>query len=562
MRLGDQVEKLTAEMFRTMAHSAAVQLEAEKARVDALNVFPVPDGDTGTNMALTLWAATEAVLQSESDSLGELAESAAHGALMGARGNSGVILSQFIRGFADAIGARTTATPMELAQAFASAAQAAYGAVVRPVEGTVLTVGREAANEAVRIAETGGDLQSVLEGALLAAAETLADTPNLLLALREAGVVDAGGEGLVVAARGAYEVLNGKQPATPASITTPTRPSNLVRDGQATEALEASSNSLDEEITYRYCTEFVVRGDGIDRRGMKQDLSDLGDSLLIVGKDELVKVHIHTNHPGLVLELCGVRGQLLNIHIDNMEEQSRLAAEKRVPARMGLSVDEEARVPVEIAVVTVASGAGCVELLKSLGATAVVEGGQTMNPSTQEVLTAIQNSGAKAALVLPNNKNVLMSARQAGHLASIPVTVVPTRSFCQGVAALLRFSPDASLAENAKQMEAAIGGIACGEITKAVRDARVESIDVRAGDYLGISDGKILVTALDRQEVVHQLIASLMREDSSLATIYYGEDVEVEEANHVAQLVQDGLDLEVEVYRGGQPVYAYLLSVE
>lgn len=559
MRPGDQVEKLTAEMFRTMAHAAAVRLEAEKARVDALNVFPVPDGDTGTNMALTLWAATEAVLESESDSLGELAESAAHGALMGARGNSGVILSQFLRGFADGIGSHTTATPTELAQSFATAAEAAYGAVMRPVEGTVLTVGREAANEAVRIAETGGDLQAVLEGALRAATETLADTPNLLAALREAGVVDAGGEGLVVAARGAYEVLNGKAPAMSSPVTTPARPTDTVQGEQLTED---ASDSPDDEITYRYCTELVVRGDGIDRRSIKRDLSDLGDSLLVVGQDELVKVHIHTNHPGLVLELCGVRGQLLNIHIDNMEEQSRLAAEKLVPTGMDRVTDAQARVPVEIAVVTVASGTGCIELLKSLGATAVVEGGQTMNPSTQEILTAIQNSRAKEALVLPNNKNVLMSARQAAHLASIPVTVVPTRSFCQGVAALLRFSPDASVAENAKQMEAAIGGTACGEITVAVRDARVESMDVRAGDYLGISDGKILVAAVERQEVVQQLIASLMMEDSSLATLYYGEDVEAEEADHIAQLVRDSLNLDVEVYRGGQPVYAYLLSVE
>jgi len=556
------VERLTAELFRTMTHAAAERLEAEKARVDALNVFPVADGDTGTNMALTLRAAAEAVLQSsDSDSLGELAESAAQGALMGARGNSGVILSQFLRGFADSIGDRKTATPLEVAQAFVAASQAAYGAVVNPVEGTMLTVGREAAETAVRIAEVGGSLQEVLEGALAAASVSLANTPNLLAALREAGVVDAGGEGLVVAARGAYEVLNGKPVSVPSPAGATSEATVSPSDAQDVETNQPIGEDGDNEITYRYCTEFVIRGLGIDRRSIKRDLSDLGDSLLVVGHDEMVKVHIHTNHPGLVLELCGVRGQLFNIHIDNMEEQTRRAAEKRVP-KAPEPAGKEDRPPVGIAVITVASGAGCIELLKSLGATSVIEGGQTMNPSTQEILNAIQQSNAKAALVLPNNKNVLMSARQAGHLASIPVTVVPTRSFCEGIAALLRFSPEASLAENAKQMEVAIDEIACAEVTRAVRDAKVNSIEVKEGDYLGISNGKILVTGTDRREVVRQLVAALMNEDSSLATLYYGKDVEEEEAQQLAQQLQESLNLDVEIYRGEQPVYEYLLSVE
>ena len=414
-----------------------------------------------------------------------------------------------------------TATPLEVAQAFVAASQAAYGAVVNPVEGTMLTVGREAAETAVRIAEVGGSLQEVLEGALAAASVSLANTPNLLAALREAGVVDAGGEGLVVAARGAYEVLNGKPVSVPSPAGATSEATVSPSDAQDVETNQPIGEDGDNEITYRYCTEFVIRGLGIDRRSIKRDLSDLGDSLLVVGHDEMVKVHIHTNHPGLVLELCGVRGQLFNIHIDNMEEQTRRAAEKRVP-KAPEPAGKEDRPPVGIAVITVASGAGCIELLKSLGATSVIEGGQTMNPSTQEILNAIQQSNAKAALVLPNNKNVLMSARQAGHLASIPVTVVPTRSFCEGIAALLRFSPEASLAENAKQMEVAIDEIACAEVTRAVRDAKVNSIEVKEGDYLGISNGKILVTGTDRREVVRQLVAALMNEDSSLATLYYG----------------------------------------
>lgn len=563
------MERLTADVFRTMAQAAAVQLEAEKVRVDALNVFPVPDGDTGTNMALTLWAAADAVLSSRSTSLGELAECAAQAALMGARGNSGVILSQFLRGFADGVKGLDDAGPLELAQALIKAAESAYGAVIRPIEGTVLTVGKEAAREAARIAQKGGNLLSVLEGALVEAMETLARTPELLETLREAGVVDAGGEGLVVAARGAFQAIhNGRQeypnvlPSMPLPQDEP-RPSQAVPAEQ--EILKHPATGIEEsQITYRYCTEFLVRGEDICQEGIRRDLSDLGDSLLVVGQKDVVKVHVHTNHPGLALELCGVRGELLNIHINNMEEQNRLASKRHEIAEQAVSQKTiEPQAPAaDVAVVTVASGSGCVELLRSLGAAAVVEGGQTMNPSTQELLTAIQNTRARSALVLPNNGNVLMSARQAGHLAGIPVAVVPTRSFCQGVAALLRFAPEQSLSENAKLMEEAIDSVACGEVTVAVRDAYVDSKEVRVGDYLGIGGKKILVSGEDRDEVTTNLVNMLTTEESSLVTLYYGQDVDKKEAEGLAERIGEHLGLEVEVYEGGQPVYLFLISVE
>lgn len=555
-----------------MARAAAVQLEAEKARVDALNVFPVPDGDTGTNMALTLWAAVEAVLGSDTTSLGELADCAAQGALMGARGNSGVILSQFLRGFADGVARMDDAGPAELAEALVKAAEAGYGAVLRPVEGTVLTVGKEAAEEAVRLAEKGGNLLSVLEGALVAAVETVAQTPDILEALREAGVVDAGGEGLVVAARGAFQAIqNGRlnpqllaptpEVREPAGFRTPVLgDSGSGADGE--DARQGAGGIRETAIAYRYCTEFIVRGESISKEGIRRDLADLGDSQLIVGQPNLVKVHLHTNHPGLALELCGVRGDLLSININNMEEQNRLAAERRVAAEPTRTGREAARRAARVAVVAVASGPGCIQILESLGATAVVEGGQTLNPSARELLAAIEGTGAESVLVLPNNKNVLMTARQAAHLTKTPVAVVPTRSFCQGVAALLRYAAEESLSENARCMEDAIDSIACGEVTVAVRDARVECRDVRAGEYLGISGGKILASGDDCQEVTSQLISALSTEESSLLTLYYGADVTRDEAEALAALVGEPLGLEVEVYEGGQPLYSYFLSVE
>lgn len=542
-----------------MAQAAALQLEAEKSRVDALNVFPVPDGDTGTNMSLTLWSAVDAVLNSSSSSLGELADSAAQGALMGARGNSGVILSQFLRGFANSLAGMEAAGPVELAQALVDAAEAGYEAVIKPVEGTVLTVGREAAQEALKIAETGGDLNAVLQGALAAAMDTLARTPEILITLKEAGVVDAGGEGLVVAARGAFEVFNGSHLAPLPTPATGQQETALPPQPAPSTGPEPTRPNIQESsgITYQYCTEFLVRGSGADRKAISKSLKDLGDSMMVVGQGDVVKVHVHTNHPGLVLELCGARGELLNIHINNMVEQNRQAA----LVTAAPSVTAPVGAP-EVAVVAVATGDGWVELLKSLGALVVVEGGQTNNPSTKDLLDAIEATGAKAALVLPNNGNVLMTARQAAHLAGIPVNVVPTRSFCQGVAALLRFSPEESLSENARRMETALDQVACGEVTVAVRDARVDSIDVCAGDYMGIGGGRLLAVAKDLSEVTRELVGQLMTEDSSLLTLYFGQDVGKQDAEELAAEIGDLYGLDVEVYKGGQPVYPYLLSVE
>jgi DAK2 domain fusion protein YloV len=570
--LGDAVlDKLTGSVFRTMAQSAAIKLDAEKARVNALNVFPVPDGDTGTNMSLTLSSAVDAVLASNSNSIGELAECAAQGALMGARGNSGVILSQFLRGFADGVAGLDEANSVELAQALVKAAEAAYGAVIKPVEGTVLTVGKEAAAEALRLAERGGDLLSVLEGALLAAIDTLAHTPDLLLALREAGVVDAGGEGLVVAAQGAFSALNGdappeepKQTFKASNASVPDVQAYANKDAAPASVSDTPKSGIQEtEVVYRYCTEFIIKGNNIDLAGIKHDLEDLGDSLLVVGQSNLVKVHVHTNHPGTALEICGVRGTLANIHINNMEEQNREAAKHEhdmsLPGEEPIQVTPE---PVDTAVIAVANGAGCIELMLSLGCTAVVEGGQTLNPSTEEILAAIKDSGAKTALVLPNNKNVLMTARQAAHLSPIPVIVIPTKSFCQGVAAMLRFSPDEDGEENATKMEAAIDEIACGEITVAVRDAVIESRVIHEGEYLGISGGKILTTSKSINDATIDLISMLLTEDSGLITLYYGESVSEASAEDLQTIIADRFGVDVEIYPGGQPVYDYLLSVE
>ncbi|HHW11066.1 MAG TPA: DAK2 domain-containing protein [Firmicutes bacterium] len=584
------MDKLTADAFRMMARASAARLEAEKARVDALNVFPVPDGDTGTNMALTLWAAANAVLKHEGGGLGELAEVAAKGALMGARGNSGVILSQFLRGFADAVKGYDEIDAGQLAKALKQAADAAYGAVVRPVEGTVLTVGKEAARQAMKIAEAGGNLLEVLDGSLAAAMKTLAQTPELLAALKEAGVVDAGGEGLVVAATGALSAINGKMDdAALREIKEPdlgpepepeTEPAPPGREAQA-KAESVAGGISEATPQYRYCTEFLLKGEQLDKPAIEKALADLGDSMLVVGEPTLLKIHIHTNHPGLVLELCGSRGELSAIHINNMAEQNIEAARKARPSEApaagpaenrteetgrvgaGTGADDKPKEPVELAVVSVTSGSGCIELLKNLGVAEVVQGGQTMNPSTEQILSAIEKANAKAVIVLPNNGNVLMTARQAAHLASIPVTVIPSRSFCEGVAAMLQFSPKEPLADNVKRMEEALSTIASGEVTVAVRDARVDGHNIVKGSHLGISRGRIISSGDDRTQVIKELVAAMMKEKGgTLVTFYIGADTPEEEAAAIAAELTAAYGVEVEIYQGLQPVYSYLISVE
>lgn len=563
--MGDSVEKLTAQIFRAMASASAHKLEAEKARVDALNVFPVPDGDTGTNMALTLWSAVDAVLKSTSNSLGELAEAAAQGALLGARGNSGVILSQFLRGFADGVQNLDEADAQQLAIAFVKAAEAAYGAVIRPVEGTVLTVGKEAAQAALRLAQDGEDLFAVLQGALAVAIETLDRTPDILITLREAGVVDAGGEGLVVAARGAFEAINGKHVDLPESRTPVEAPAlNNPTESSVNQPEKVGESS----ITFMYCTEFLVHGTDLKKSDLQQAIEDLGDSTLVVGQPNLMKIHIHTNHPGLVLEICGSRGELSAIHIDNMAEQSKekeAAQTTKVPSAAETPPAPSIRPTApaaEVAVVAVSSGDGCIELLHSLGVSKVVHGGQTMNPSTAQLLAAVKETGAKSTIILPNNGNVLMTARQVAHLINTPVIVVPTRSFCEGVAAMLQFSPLDTAADNARRMEEAISLITCGEVTIAVRDARIEGREIKEGQHLGISHGKILTAGPDRQQALLELLSSIITDDSSLVTLYYGAEVDETDANSAAEEVEQRFKLEVETYAGGQPLYSYLVSVE
>lgn len=563
--MGDSVEKLTAQIFRAMASASAHKLEAEKARVDALNVFPVPDGDTGTNMALTLWSAVDAVLKSTSNSLGELAEAAAQGALLGARGNSGVILSQFLRGFADGVQNLDEADAQQLAIAFVKAAEAAYGAVIRPVEGTVLTVGKEAAQAALRLAQDGEDLFTVLQGALAVAIETLDRTPDILITLREAGVVDAGGEGLVVAARGAFEAINGKHVDLPESRTPVEAPAlNNPTESSVNQPEKVGESS----ITFMYCTEFLVHGTDLKKSDLQQAIEDLGDSTLVVGQPNLMKIHIHTNHPGLVLEICGSRGELSAIHIDNMAEQSKekeAAQTTKVPSAAETPPAPSIRPTApaaEVAVVAVSSGDGCIELLHSLGVSKVVHGGQTMNPSTAQLLAAVKETGAKSTIILPNNGNVLMTARQVAHLINTPVIVVPTRSFCEGVAAMLQFSPLDTAADNARRMEEAISLITCGEVTIAVRDARIEGREIKEGQHLGISHGKILTAGPDRQQALLELLSSIITDDSSLVTLYYGAEVDETDANSAAEEVEQRFKLEVETYAGGQPLYSYLVSVE
>jgi DAK2 domain fusion protein YloV len=426
-------------------------------------------------------------------------------------------------------------------------------------------VGKEAAQAALRLAQDGEDLFAVLQGALAVAIETLDRTPDILITLREAGVVDAGGEGLVVAARGAFEAINGKHVDLPESRTPVEAPAlNNPTESSVNQPEKVGESS----ITFMYCTEFLVHGTDLKKSDLQQAIEDLGDSTLVVGQPNLMKIHIHTNHPGLVLEICGSRGELSAIHIDNMAEQSKekeAAQTTKVPSAAETPPAPSIRPTepaAEVAVVAVSSGDGCIELLHSLGVSKVVHGGQTMNPSTAQLLAAVKETGAKSTIILPNNGNVLMTARQVAHLINTPVIVVPTRSFCEGVAAMLQFSPLDTAADNARRMEEAISLITCGEVTIAVRDARIEGREIKEGQHLGISHGKILTAGPDRQQALLELLSSIITDDSSLVTLYYGAEVDETDANSAAEEVEQRFKLEVETYAGGQPLYSYLVSVE
>ncbi len=532
-------EFLTAHDFRLLAKGAARRLEQSKEMVNALNVFPVPDGDTGINMALTIGSAVKEMEKSEAKALGDVAEAFAFGSLMGARGNSGVILSQIFRGLSLGLAGKEKADPNEVAKAIDLAARTAYQAVMKPTEGTILTVVRDGARSGVQAAAGGADVLTIFEAWLQGAKEALARTPQLLAVLKEAGVVDAGGQGLVLILEGAVSALKGEE---------------LPLDEQPAQQEIDFGPVVDQgPINFTYCTELLVMGKDFSLDELRAELAPLGDCLLVVGTPQLAKVHVHSNNPGKVLEICLDRGSLKEIHINNMREQNVefSTAERAVPPQKNIGV------------VSVAIGEGLSTIFKSLGADEIIEGGQSMNPSAEDLVAAIERVPADKVIVLPNNKNVILTAQQATALTEKEVSVVPTKTIPQGLAALLTFNGDASLEENFSKLEAASVAVQTGEVTYAVRNSHINGFAIGENDILGLADGEIKVVGKARTAVTLDLIKAMAGEEAGLITIYWGEGVTQGEAEElVQQLEKQYPDYDVELHYGGQPLYYYIISVE
>ncbi|MGG4406197.1 DAK2 domain-containing protein [Geobacillus stearothermophilus] len=551
---------LDGRRFADMVQQGAAHLANNAKAVDALNVFPVPDGDTGTNMNLSMTSGAKEVKAHVSDHIGNVAAALAKGLLMGARGNSGVILSQLFRGFAKAVEGKPQVDGFEFAAALQAGVDTAYKAVMKPVEGTILTVAREAARKAIETAKKDRDVVSVMEAALAEAKAALKRTPELLPVLKEVGVVDSGGQGLVYVYEGFLAALKGEAVSTaPAEVPM----EKLVK---MAHHQSAQSHIHTDEIEFGYCTEFMVRFEKdklaqhpFSEEVFRRDLSRFGDSLLVVADDELVKVHIHSETPGEVLTYGQRYGSLINIKIENMREQHAniVGKEAERPLQAGA---EEAK---PYGIVAVAMGAGVAELFQSIGAHAVIEGGQTMNPSTEEIAEAIRRVNAETVFVLPNNKNVVMAAKQAAELSERQVIVIPSKTVPQGMAALLAFNPAQSAEQNERAMTAALSRVKTGQVTFSVRDTTIDGVEIEKGDYMGLFDDRIVVADKDKLAVTKRLLDALIDEESEIVTILYGEDAtEVEVETVVAYLETEYDGVEVEVHNGRQPLYPFIISVE
>ncbi len=526
--------------------AGCIKLEHNREKVNLLNVFPVPDGDTGTNMYLTLLAAVKEGEKNMDQPLGKVAKAMSSGSLMGARGNSGVILSQIFRGIAKVLEGKEESDALLFAQALKSGSDTAYKAVMKPVEGTILTVIREISRACEMEAKKNNDLTASLLAGINAGYITLEKTPSMLPVLKEAGVVDSGGQGLLYFLEGMMEIIAGEYEIKLQEY----------RDKAASAEIPREKEEV--SLEFQYCTEMLVKGTNIDVDRLREQLSTLGDSMLVVGEEEIVKVHIHSNHPGKILETCLQWGNLSDIKINNMLEEvheQMLNWEEAEP--------RNAKAVKKIGLVAVGGGKGIIEILKSLGVDIVVEGGQTMNPSTEELLNASQEIDAEAVIILPNNSNVIMAAEQAAQLSERRIEVVKTKSVMQAVTALIAFDPEGELNEIAEAMREEIQNVNYGEITYAVRDSSVNGFKIQNGDVLGIVAGEITVVCQNNGEAVIQLLERMVKDDTELITLFYGGDVTEEEAIIITAKVQETYeDVEVELHYGGQPHYSFLLSAE
>lgn len=561
-----KVEKITETEFRKMILTSSDRLNKNAEFINSLNVFPVPDGDTGTNMSLSFASGSKYVSESTSANVGDLAQALAKGLLMGARGNSGVILSQVFRGFAKSVSNKKELTPQDLAQALQGGVETAYKAVMKPQEGTILTVARKSAEAAKKVAKDGGDIVAVMKGTYEAAEAALKTTPDLLPVLKEVGVVDSGGQGLTFVYQGFYDALSGNVRDDEVHKPSPVEMDEMV---SAEHHKSAQGKLNTEDIKYGYCTEIMVRlGAGrlvekkFDYDEFRGYLAEIGDSLLVIADDEVVKVHVHTEHPGMVLSYGQKFGSLIKVKVDNMRLQHETILEKDEEEEREEEISEN-EISGDYGIIAIASGEGVAEIFKNLGATYVLSGGQTMNPSTQDIVDAIAKTKKDKVIILPNNKNIFLAADQAAEVCDVDAVVVPSKTIAQGMAAMLGFSKDADLEENKEAMTDELDTVISGQITIAVRDTTIEGREIKKDDYMGIVDGNIVVTNPDRKEAAIEMVKAMLDEDSEVVTIIYGEDGNKEEAEAIETAVSElDEDLEIEIHEGNQPVYPYLISVE
>ena len=527
--------------------AGCIKLEHNRDSVDLLNVFPVPDGDTGTNMYLTLLSAVKEGEKNLNQPLSKVARAISMGSLMGARGNSGVILSQVFRGFARTMEGKETANALDLALALKSGAQTAYEAVMKPVEGTILTVIREIAAACETEANKDSDIVATLLTGIAVGYTTLERTPSLLPILKEAGVVDAGGQGLIYFLEGMVEGLAHEKEIALSDY----------RERMAPVAQDKVIRQ-DIKLEFQYCTEVLIKGLEMSTEDIKDHLRPLGDSMLVVGDEELVKVHIHSNHPGKVLETCLQWGQLSDIKINNMLEE----VHEHISNWETIGLPNIAK-PKKLGLVAVGIGEGIIEVLKSLGVDIVVEGGQTMNPSTEDLLNACNEVNAESIIIFPNNSNIIMAAQQVVELCDKQVVVVPTKSIMQAITALIAYDPEGDTEEIATAMIDEMQQVKYAEVTHAVRDSSINGLSIKDGDIIGILGGEITVTSSDPEDVLLKLLEQMVDDDSSLITFFFGDEISEDEASKVNDtIVERYSDCDVEYHFGGQPHYSYLVSVE
>ncbi|HCY7742185.1 TPA: fatty acid kinase catalytic subunit FakA [Staphylococcus aureus] len=547
------ISKINGKLFADMIIQGAQNLSNNADLVDSLNVYPVPDGDTGTNMNLTMTSGREEVENNLSKNIGELGKTFSKGLLMGARGNSGVILSQLFRGFCKNIESESEINSKLLAESFQAGVETAYKAVMKPVEGTILTVAKDAAQAAIEKANNTEDCIELMEYIIVKANESLENTPNLLAVLKEVGVVDSGGKGLLCVYEGFLKALKGEKVEA--------KVAKLDKDEFAHDEHDFHGVINTEDIIYGYCTEMMVRfgknKKAFDEQEFRQDMSQFGDSLLVINDEEIVKVHVHTEYPGKVFNYGQQYGELIKLKVENMREQHREVIRKEQhTAKPKMET-------VETAIITISMGEGISEIFKSMGATHIISGGQTMNPSTEDIVKVIEQSKCKRAIILPNNKNILMASEQAASIVDAEAVVIPTKSIPQGISALFQYDVDATLEENKAQMADSVNNVKSGSLTYAVRDTKIDGVEIKKDAFMGLIEDKIVSSQSDQLTTVTELLNEMLADDSEILTVIIGQDAEQAVTDNMINWIEEQYpDVEVEVHEGGQPIYQYFFSVE